>query len=86
MQEGSSQIASIAGARVQLLGASRDVRTDSAGAFQLLGIKPSSYMVRVSADGFSEQMFLVDVPKDSALRPRACSTPSMANPPPRETR
>jgi hypothetical protein len=54
----------IAGARVQVAGAKAAVQTDSAGAFFVELKDPGTFMIRVSRDGFSDQVFPLEVKRN----------------------
>jgi hypothetical protein len=68
-------------ARVQVLGATADLRTDSTGAY-FTTLKPGRYLVRVTATGFGEQLFSVDIPRDSFVEASRLMDPSTDAPNP----
>jgi hypothetical protein len=54
----------IAGARVQVAGANEASITDSAGSYFVQVKKPGTYMVRIKANGFGDEMFVVNVDRN----------------------
>lgn len=57
----------VAGATVQVLGGSRPVETDSAGGFFVPVDNPGSYLVRITADGFADRLFSIEIPRGRAV-------------------
>jgi hypothetical protein len=57
----------IAGARVSVTGAGREVSTDSVGAFYV-EVRPGRYLVRILHDGYADRVVGVRVPPDSGRR------------------
>lgn len=52
----------VAGAKVQVIGASQSAVTDSAGKFFIPLKKAGTYLVRIAHDGYAEQVLTFDVP------------------------
>ena len=61
----SDELKAIVGARVLVAGTRDSVATDSVGSYFMPVKTPGSYMVRVTAPGFIEEMFVVDVKKNA---------------------
>jgi hypothetical protein len=57
----------IGGAKVKVLGGSREVVTDSSGAFYT-DVRAGRYMVQVTHEGYTPRTISVTVPKDSGRR------------------
>jgi hypothetical protein len=60
----STDLKPIIGARVQVAGANQSIFTDSAGAYFIPLQRPGSYVVRVQAEGYADEMFVVKVGRD----------------------
>jgi hypothetical protein len=60
-------LAPVEGARMELLGALRRDTTDATGAFAIDSVKPGTFMLRVSREGFDTQLLSVRVPRDSGV-------------------
>lgn len=60
----SSGLEPIAGARVQVAGARTTVETDSTGAFFVDLKDPGTFIVRVSHEGFSDQVYPIEVKRN----------------------
>ena len=57
----------VAGATVQVLGGSQAVTTDSAGGFFVPADNPGLYMVRITAEGFADRLFNIEIPRGRAV-------------------
>jgi hypothetical protein len=57
----------IKGAKVRVLSAGIETRTDSLGAFYI-PVKPGSYMVAITRDSFASRLVSVAIPRDSGRR------------------
>jgi hypothetical protein len=60
----SSDLKLIPGAMVQVAGAAQTTVTDSVGSYFVPVTRPGTYMVRVKARGFADEMFMVEVSRD----------------------
>lgn len=65
--QGEKTMTAVAGAKVQVLGARKEVETDSLGLFFVDVGKPGRFLVRVSRPGLATQLYTVDVPKNKAV-------------------
>jgi hypothetical protein len=63
----SADFKPIAGARVMAVGSSRSVVTDSAGAYFIDLRRPGQYVLRVTADGFGEDIYPLVVKNDQVI-------------------
>jgi hypothetical protein len=66
----------LAGATVNIMGATRSATTDSTGRFFIDLGKPGSYLVRITRDGFGEMLFPVEVPAARAVETSRMLEPS----------
>jgi hypothetical protein len=57
----------ISGAKVELFGTGKSVTTDTTGAFFIEAKDAGTYLLRMSADGYVDRTFRVDVPRGRAL-------------------
>jgi hypothetical protein len=57
----------ISGARVQVIGAQKEVTTDSTGGFFIPVGEPGTYMVRMTREGYAERFFPIEVPRGRAV-------------------
>jgi hypothetical protein len=57
----------VRGARIQIIGAHREAKTDSVGRFFVALPNPGKYLVRVVADGFADQIFTAEIPRGKAV-------------------
>jgi hypothetical protein len=57
----------LGGARVQVLGAQKEITTDSTGGFFIPVSEPGTYMVRMTREGYAERFFPIDVPRGRAV-------------------
>jgi hypothetical protein len=57
----------IPGAKVQVIGANKNVATDSTGGFFVAIPKEGIYVVRISREGYADLHFPIEVPKDRAV-------------------
>jgi hypothetical protein len=57
----------LTGARVQVIGAQKEVTTDSTGGFFIPVSEPGMYMVRMTREGYAERFFPIEVPRGRAV-------------------
>lgn len=57
----------LSGARVQVIGAQKEVTTDSTGGFFIPVSEPGTYMVRMTREGYAERFFPIEVPRGRAV-------------------
>ncbi len=60
-------LAPLAGARVQIIGGSEAVTTGADGGFFVPAEGPGSYLVRITADGYADRLFNVEIPRGRAV-------------------
>jgi hypothetical protein len=60
----ASTLGIVPGARIEIAGADKGVVTDSNGTYFVSLKRAGSYVVRVSAEGFAEEMYIVNVKKN----------------------
>jgi Carboxypeptidase regulatory-like domain len=65
--QGEKTMTAVAGATVQVLGARKQVQTDSLGLFFIDVGKPGRFLVRVTSPGLATQLYTVDVPRNKAV-------------------
>jgi hypothetical protein len=57
----------LGGARVQVIGAQKEITTDSTGGFFIPVSEPGTYMVRMTREGYAERFFPIEVPRGRAV-------------------
>lgn len=57
----------LTGARVQVIGAQKEITTDSTGGFFIPVSEPGTYMVRMTREGYAERFFPIEVPRGRAV-------------------
>jgi hypothetical protein len=72
----------MADATVNVMGATKSVKTDSTGRFFIDVGKPGNYLVRMTRDGFGEMLFPVEVPAARAVEASRMLEPSTRKSPP----
>ncbi len=65
--QGEKLMTAVAGAKVHVLGARKEITTDSLGRFFIELSKPARYIIRVTSPGLATQLYTVDVPRNRAV-------------------
>jgi Carboxypeptidase regulatory-like domain len=66
-ERGEKTMTAVPGATIQILGARKEIKTDSLGLFFVELDKPGRYLVRVVSPGLSPELYTVDVPRNKAV-------------------